>query len=286
MRTFSFSLMIIGIALALAITGTTAAQQVQVDALADTGVFPEYPNNNCGAHTHVPVGVTNDSDARRSLFWYDIAGQVPGGATITNAVFEFDTKKQGGDDGQQGADYSLHRVTTEWEEGSGTGGQGNATFDGASWNDASVGIPWNTPGGDFDSMSLGTVFVDAPNGALDFQISSAELIAAVQDMLDNSGNNFGFMLKNVNESLDGSASRVVSREGSGLGNVLGTRLIIDYTTNFLLGDVNLDGVVNLLDVQPFVDLLVSGDFQAEADINQDGVVDLLDVQPFVDLLSG
>ncbi len=53
-----------------------------------------------------------------------------------------------------------------------------------------------------------------------------------------------------------------------------------------LGDVNLDGEVNLLDVQPFVDLLTSGSYQAEADINQDGVVNLLDVQPFVDLLSG
>ena len=55
---------------------------------------------------------------------------------------------------------------------------------------------------------------------------------------------------------------------------------------FLLGDVNLDGIVNLLDVAPFVDLLNSGDYQAEADINQDGQVNLLDVAPFVDLLNG
>ena len=54
----------------------------------------------------------------------------------------------------------------------------------------------------------------------------------------------------------------------------------------LRGDVNRDGVVNLLDVQPFVELLTSGEFQLEADINLDGVVDLLDVAPFIDLLSG
>ena len=54
----------------------------------------------------------------------------------------------------------------------------------------------------------------------------------------------------------------------------------------LSGDVNLDGVVNLLDVAPFVDRISTGTFQAEADINQDGVVNLLDVTPFVDLLSG
>ena len=54
----------------------------------------------------------------------------------------------------------------------------------------------------------------------------------------------------------------------------------------VLGDVNGDGMVNLLDVQPFVDLLTGGGFQPEADINQDGVVSLLDVDPFVDLLTG
>ena len=55
--------------------------------------------------------------------------------------------------------------------------------------------------------------------------------------------------------------------------------------SFLLGDVNLDGDVNLLDVEPFINILVSGNFQMEADINQDRSVDLLDVGPFVDLLT-
>ena len=53
----------------------------------------------------------------------------------------------------------------------------------------------------------------------------------------------------------------------------------------LIGDVNQDGFVNLLDVSPFVEILATGGFQAEADINQDGSVDLLDVGPFVDLLA-
>lgn len=61
--------------------------------------------------------------------------------------------------------------------------------------------------------------------------------------------------------------------------------LIDCTADVLLGDVNMDGLVNLLDVAPFVELISTGDFQAEADINQDGQVNLLDVGPFVDLLS-
>ena len=57
-------------------------------------------------------------------------------------------------------------------------------------------------------------------------------------------------------------------------------------TGFLLGDVNGDGVLNLLDVAPFVDLITAGGFLPEADINGDGTVNLLDVGPFVQLLTG
>ena len=58
-------------------------------------------------------------------------------------------------------------------------------------------------------------------------------------------------------------------------------------TGFLavFGDVNMDGVLNLLDVSPFVQLLSTGVYQSEADTNLDGVVDLLDVSLFIELLS-
>ena len=54
----------------------------------------------------------------------------------------------------------------------------------------------------------------------------------------------------------------------------------------LIGDVNQDGAIDLLDVAPFIALLTDGGFQVEADINEDNSVDLLDVAPFVELLTG
>ena len=48
----------------------------------------------------------------------------------------------------------------------------------------------------------------------------------------------------------------------------------------LVGDVNGDGFVDLLDVAPFVEILANGEFQLEADINGDGAVNLLDVTGF------
>ena len=53
----------------------------------------------------------------------------------------------------------------------------------------------------------------------------------------------------------------------------------------LLGDVNCDGSVDLLDVTPFIDLIVSGEFSAKADFDQSGTVNLLDVSPFIDALT-
>ena len=53
----------------------------------------------------------------------------------------------------------------------------------------------------------------------------------------------------------------------------------------LLGDLNCDGLIDLLDVQPFVEAITNSDFINKADVNQDNFVDLLDVDPFVDLLT-
>jgi hypothetical protein len=54
----------------------------------------------------------------------------------------------------------------------------------------------------------------------------------------------------------------------------------------LLGDLNLDGEVNGLDVDPFVDVLLNGPYQPEADMNEDRRVNGLDVDPFVASVIG
>jgi hypothetical protein len=54
----------------------------------------------------------------------------------------------------------------------------------------------------------------------------------------------------------------------------------------LLGDVNGDGDVNGLDVDPFVEVVLGGPYQQEADMNEDQVVNGLDVDPFVAAVVG
>ena len=65
------------------------------------------------------------------------------------------------------------------------------------------------------------------------------------------------------------------------GNVV---LTLTSADAFLLGDVNLDGRVDLGDISAFVSSLFGGVFVDQADINRDGVVDLGDIGPFVDIL--
>ena len=53
----------------------------------------------------------------------------------------------------------------------------------------------------------------------------------------------------------------------------------------LLGDCNLDGNVNFLDISLFINVLSTQDFLAQADCNQDGGVNFLDISPFIGFLS-
>ena len=54
-----------------------------------------------------------------------------------------------------------------------------------------------------------------------------------------------------------------------------------FEDEFLIADVNLDGIVSFLDIAPFIALLTNGDFQLEADVNQDGNVNFLDISFFI-----
>ena len=54
------------------------------------------------------------------------------------------------------------------------------------------------------------------------------------------------------------------------------------------GDINCDGVVDLMDVPPLVDVMVGSNgnpcHNAAADVNIDGIADSADIQAFLDIL--
>ena len=62
-------------------------------------------------------------------------------------------------------------------------------------------------------------------------------------------------------------------------------LSIEDSPQFPLGDINRNGVVDFLDIGPFISVLTASGFQLEADINQDQLVNFLDIAPFISLLT-
>lgn len=103
-------------------------------------------------------------------------------------------------------------------------------------------------------------------------------------LLDNSFQNFSAPITGTGNTL----TITMFFTGNGGNELIAINNILIESSKGkgdIVGDVNCDGNVDLLDVAPFVDLVTTGTFNAKADINGDGNVDLLDVAPFVTLLT-
>ena len=132
------------------------------------------------------------------------------------------------------------------------------------------------------NQQIGLVRVDIETGHaedVDPELDSAGLI--VQGLtVATDGNLYGTSLGQLFQvNLDGTILPIGPGTAGDIRGLAGVAAV-------LLGDVNCDFVVDLLDVEPFVDALTSGEFNDKADINSDGSVNLLDVPAFIDLLSG
>ena len=88
----------------------------------------------------------------------------------------------------------------------------------------------------------------------------------------------------VTFAVDGVLETATGGPATSLRIVTFTVDIIE--SEILLGDVNLDGEIDFLDIVPFINLVTGGGFQAEADIDPNGIIDFLDIVPFINILTG
>ena len=58
-----------------------------------------------------------------------------------------------------------------------------------------------------------------------------------------------------------------------------------YGTN-LLGDINGDGILNILDIVMVVNYILDGLYNTEGDVNEDGVLNILDIVTLTTLILG
>ena len=110
---------------------------------------------------------------------------------------------------------------------------------------------------------------------------------------DSAGDGFGRSVSGVGDvNGDGLADFIVSGRSTFLAedNGYARVFVSQITVPFVLGDANLDGVVNFLDIFPFIELLspVDGftDYLEQADCNLDGVLSFSDIAPFLAILAG
>ncbi len=195
--------------------GTATAQNsVDLDPVKDNTLFEDDNGGlSNGVGIHLFAGVTNRGDIRRALLAFDVAGNLPTGATIDSVRLTLDMNMTVA--GAQ--DMALHRVTADWGEGTSNAGTSNdgdgapATTGDATWLHTFFNTAtWSQSGGDFQAAASATTSV-VGNGS--YTWSGAGMTADVQTWLSNPADNFGWILVG-NEGANRTAKRFVSREGA------------------------------------------------------------------------
>ncbi|HNR07389.1 MAG TPA: DNRLRE domain-containing protein [Saprospiraceae bacterium] len=178
---------------------------------ADNTLYESSSGNiSNGKGTKIFAGKTKNGLIRRGLVKFDIAGQVPPGATLSGVRLSLTMDRT--ITGPQ--PVSLHGLTREWgegismadgEEGGGAAAQnGDATWVHALW----PGSPWSKPGGDFIGNASASIQVD---GDGIYSWSSAQMIKDAQRWLDTPSVNFGWCIVG-NEVSSTTAKQFASRE--------------------------------------------------------------------------
>ena len=168
-------------------------------------------NLSNGSGFHLFVGTTAASDVRRALLHFDLSS-VPPGSLVSDAelVLYMNRSKAGPNE------INVHRMISDWGEGSsagtrGEGAGGDATSDDATWIHARYpDIGWQQEGGDF-VPSASAIESVTDLGA--YRWSGDLLTADVQRWVDNSAANMGWILVG-DESTAPSAKRFSSRDNS------------------------------------------------------------------------
>jgi hypothetical protein len=191
-------------------TNNVVPGTVSIGTSKDNSIYEETVTNSYGAGQYLVAGMTNAGFRNRALMAFNIAGNVPAGATITNASLQLSVTLTSGASGPQS--HFLHRLLQDWGEGTSTSnsqpGQGvPATTGDATWLKTFFpSSDWTIAGGNFNGSPSASTIVHDP--AL-YTWSSAGMIADIQSWLDNPSSNFGWLLKS-----DETGNRQAKRYGS------------------------------------------------------------------------
>ncbi|HEY3899761.1 MAG TPA: DNRLRE domain-containing protein [Chthoniobacter sp.] len=215
----------------LAFGGVAAvqAQQATLGVAMGTSINAGNPTFADGDGPGLFAGIDASGSAHRSLMTFDVSS-IPLDATIISVQLTM-TLAQVTSGGPSPVTIELHDILKTWSAGtagagktiSGSGGGFTAGTGDATWSDeANPSTPWTNPGGDFSSTVSGSTSVSST--LTSYTWSSAQMVADVQNWVDNPSDNFGWEIIN-----DSAVSKSVYVFDSGAASSNQPSLVVDYT---------------------------------------------------------
>jgi PEP-CTERM motif-containing protein len=246
MRAFVRCFCMLGV---FSLVGVSQAAVVPIPSNRDTTIFSQHLTSSDGGGVGMFVGTDGNGSISRGLIGFDIAGNVPAGATIDSVQLTLNLGQVAGS-GTAGSGppgdpttrtISLSRVSADWREGTagntsttiaGTGSGFPAGTGDATWNNRiyspTTSTAWTTAGGDFSASASGSTSVDNPPSVPTAYVwtSTPAMVADVQSWLNNPLGNFGWMLTNSNESSKKTFRAFYTRDAT---QSLRPSLLVSYT---------------------------------------------------------
>ncbi len=220
----------IAISLVLAICSRSLhAATVTLVSVADTTLIENAPTNNMGGQYYFNAGTTQTYKRNRGLVRFQPLQQIPSGSRITAAKLILLVVGEPSETPSNPSQFNLHRLLVDWGEGDNTdprgpdtGGLGTgADYGEATWNHrfALTTNTWTLPGAasgvDYVAQVSSSQFVYgviSPPYVFD---TTSNMVADVQQWLDSPTQNFGWLLKTEDESVNLTARRFGSWQARG-----------------------------------------------------------------------
>ena len=204
-------------------------QTVNLSASKDVSLFQNNVNNSSGAGNGLIAGTNGNTQPRRALIEFDIAGALPANATVQAVRLDLVLGATAGGGGTGGGPANvtigLHKLSADWGEGIaqqsnpktdtlGGQGQGAAAANGdATWlsnfHNSSL---WATPGGDFAAAASASLVVGGTLNATNSWASTAALVSDVQGWFNSPATNFGWAIVNTDEATANTSRTFFSRD--------------------------------------------------------------------------
>ncbi len=206
-------LFIIITTLFVSLAPTASAQtQITISAGKDNTLYESTTGAfSNGAGQYFFAGTTARKERRRGLLRFDIASNIPAGATINGVTLRLNMSRT-----IFAAQFiKLHRVLSDWGEGTSNAiaeeGAGAASTTGeATWQHRFFDtVLWTTPGGDFSATASDSEAVST-TGFYTWG-STPQMVNDVQTWLNAPASNFGWLLRGV-ENISSTSKRFDSRE--------------------------------------------------------------------------